>query len=360
MPDCGDCRLGGLRRTGSESCRGDHVKVGSAITGGSNGADPEPAHLDAALDEPSLLSLIPAAVAAADGAFLLFPHNHRVAARVPGRFWSTPEGNVYTRLELNVELIRAEMEQAIVRLEEQDTADVALRDLHLQELSEYLQGDEYQLGLAALLRHLGVVESDYLIRWWFGADHPEAPPAFASCLDAVHDQYTATKQYVATVTPDFVVAGDAEEWTFPVEDMYAAIEDERSQLSEACSEVFSKATGARPPDLVFQRDSLQGDRLEILFDDGLYADPSLQPVLTLLISDLNEYTSPPLSPKPVALFTPISHYVTKISECGSLPWVHSTFAGGDSYYPPEDPGYPGPFLAEDLLCQNRVPDLVGS
>lgn len=291
------------------------------------------------------------------GRFQLIPNQESRLSRTTGTYWLLPDGNVYTRFDLDVALIREEMEGLVGRLSAHQ--DLAGTDL-VSALQNHHAGNEFQVGIADTVRWfdlrvptLELIEQANLV---MGAGVFSGGSVPADCAQSLTDYEAAARDWVADLDPKIDEAGT---WVFPVDDFDAALAGPVAGL-DSCGRVIDEA--AAPPEVEFRVTAL-GDStmVEVLADDGLYTDHEPAPQFTVMMQPdaaVGELPQP-LSPAP--LLGIVSTYLAAIGACGELPRAHTAIAGGDSWDDPADEPFTGvTFLANRLACPGDAPDDVVS
>lgn len=286
------------------------------------------------------------------GRFQLVPNRGSRLSRTTGTYWVLPDGNVYTRFDLDSALIAEEMEGLIGRLSTHP--DVAGTEL-ISELENHYGGDEFQLGITDTLRwfdlrvpSLEVIEQANLI---MGAGVFEAGIP-ANCRKALDAYETAARDWVAGLDPTVDAAGT---WVFPGGDFDTALAGPVTEL-DSCGGFIDEA--AAPPEVEFRVTHLDDSSMvEVLADDGLYTDHDPELEFTVMMQPDASVGDMPERLAPTPLLGLASTYLAAIGACGELPWAHTAIAGGDSWDDPAEEPFTGvTFLADRLACPDDVPE----
>lgn len=286
------------------------------------------------------------------GRFQLIPNQESRLSWTTGSYWVLPDGNVYTRFDLDAGLIRDEMEGLVGRLSAHP--DLAGTDL-ISALQNHYVGNEFQIGITDVVRwyDLRVPSLELLVQanLVMGAGVFSGGSVPPDCEESLAAYETAARDWVADLDPKVDAAGT---WVFPVEGLDTALADLVAEL-DSCGRVIDEASA--PPQVEFRVTAL-GDStmVEVLADDGLYTDHEPAPVFTVMMQPDAAVNEPaePLDPAP--LLGIASTYLAAIGACGELPWAHTDMAGGDSWVDPAEEPFLGiTFLADRLECAGDVP-----
>lgn len=287
------------------------------------------------------------------GRFQLLPNRGSRLSRMTGTYWVLPDGNVYTRFDLDAAVIREEMEGLVARLSTHP--DLAGTDL-ISTLESHYDGDEFQVGITDTVRWfdlrvptLEMIEQANLV---MGAGVFTGGSVAAECQQSLDAYETVARAWVAELDPELDATGT---WVFPVEDFDAALAEVVTEL-DTCGGFIDES--AAPPEVEFRVTDLgDSSMVEVLADDGLYTDHDPELEFTVMmqpdasVGDLLER----LAPAPLLGIT--STYLAAIGACGELPWAHTALAGGDSWDDPADEPFTGvTFLADRLACPDDVPE----
>jgi hypothetical protein len=319
--------------------------------------EPAVSELDGALSDSSLLTLGRGEETAGRFRILPGPEGDLIPP-VEGTYWVTEKRNVYTRLDVDSGLIADEMSRLVDQMAavgpgEESSYLVSLRDHYL--------GDEFQLGIIDLVRWIGIgpPPHDWIQQWiWFTeADTTEGavavPSELVQCLSAVESFDAAARQWIKHVEP---VTSDADRWVFPVEDFLASLAEEMNATS-ICGELFDGADETQPELVLAVAPDGPGTRIDVLVDPKVYTDRQLELLFTVIMWPDTNAGEPPNSPTPAPLLTMQNTYLAAIGVCNELPWIHSNFAAGDTYYEPDVDGYIGPVIfASRWVCDDDVPE----
>lgn len=287
------------------------------------------------------------------GRFQLVPNRGSRLIRTTGTYWVLPDGNVYTRFDLDAALIRDEMEGLVARLSAHP--DLAGTDL-ISGLQAHYAGDEFQIGITDTVRwfdlrvpSLEVIEQANLI---MGAGVFPGGSVPANCEESLGAYETTAREWVARLDPEFDATGT---WVFPVEGLDTALADLVTEM-DSCGEVVDAA--AAPPRVEFGFTDLGASTMvEALADDGLYTDHDPEPVFTVMMQPDASVGELPQRLDPAPLLGMVSTYLTAVGACGELPWAHTDMAGGDSWVDPaEEPITGVTLLADRLACPGDLPD----
>ena len=288
------------------------------------------------------------------GRFRIEPgRNTEILMAVEGRYWVTEQGNVYTALDIDRDLIAEQMELLSAALEAM--GGQSMDSPYLTSLRDHYRGDEFQIGLTDLVRSLaaGGLSAEWAEQWsWFvQADGGELPPEMVACREAVASLDRAARAWVHELKIEFT----DRTWVFPVDTFEGALAAEIEDAS-VC-ELFVDLTGPSPEIVI----GLSGDpglrRIEVLVDDKIYTDREPELMFAIVMLPDESVGSPPADQDPASLLTLQGSFLTAIGVCGELPWIYSNFAAANTYYGPADPGYAGPVLfASGWYCPDEVPE----
>ncbi len=298
-----------------------------------------------AFDDRSLLSLLPSVERLGAGAFQVMAaqdlEGTHLAANVGGWFWAA-DGGVYTRVDIDRDLIDGQVDDVLNRPDRQ-TVDPAASDLlYLQ--ADYYRGDEFQFAIGHLLARLGFASPSGPLE---GAPAEECGAALVGLEAAVLD-------HAAAFEPSFEPAGDREVWELPLDELSRRTTTEQARVADVCAAPPSDDEYLTALRLRFERSD---NRLDVVIDPGIYTEPVDVVVLTLQVGPATEVPPAPAEPHPADGFDPVSVFIMKTSQCGTLPWEYSDFAAGNAYSPPDATDYLGPTLfVSDYLCESELPD----
>lgn len=279
--------------------------------------------------------------------------NAETLMTVEGRYWVTDQGNVYTALDIDPELVAEQMELLAAAVEA--TGGQPIDSPYLTSLREHYRGDEFQIGLTDLVRSLAVggIPAEWAEQWsWFiQADGNVVPSELVACSDAVASLDEAAGRWVHDLEVEFVDGT----WVFPTEAFEEALAAEIKEAS--ICELFFELPGPSPEIVI----RLSGDpdlwRIEVLVDAKIYTDREPDLMFAVVMWSDESVGPPPNNPNPAPLLTLRGSYLTAISVCGELPWIYSNFAAADTYSDPDSGGYDGPSVfASGWYCQDEVPE----
>lgn len=279
--------------------------------------------------------------------------NTEILMTVEGRYWVTGQGDVYTALNIDPELVAVQMGLLTDVVEAKGGQPID--SPYLTSLREHYRGDEFQIGLTDLVRSLAVgglsAEWAEQLGWFVQADGNPVPPELVACRDAIASLDEATRSWVYDLEVEFTNGT----WVFPVDAFEGAL---AVQIEEASvCELFVELPGPSPEIVI----GLSGDpdlrRIEVLVDDKTYTDREPELMFAIVMWPDESVGPPPRDQDPASLLTLRGSYLTAIGVCGELPWIYSNFAAGDTYYEPGNSGYLGPVLfASGWYCQDEVPE----
>ncbi len=271
---------------------------------------------------------------------------------VEGRYWVNHLGDVYTALDVDPELIAEQM--GILTAAIEGAGGHSPGSPYLTSLREHYRGDEFQIGMADLVRSLaaGGLPAEWAEQWsWFiQADGNPVPPELSDCRNAITSLDRAVRQWFRDLEIEFVDGI----WVFPV----AAFEEAVAvQIAEASiCEMFVEVPGPSPEILVARVGEAGLRRVEVFVDDKTYTDREPELMFAIVMWPDESVGPPPDDPDPAPLLTLRGSYLTAIGVCGELPWIYSNFAAADTYYAPATGGYNGPLVfASGWYCQDEVP-----
>lgn len=324
----------------------------------------EASGLDAVLTDPSVLSV--GLGDEASGRFSVQPGPlGDLMLPVEGTYWATGEGNVYTRLDVDPELIAGEMNRLVDSIEAMGGQPEG--SPYLASLRDHYRGNEFQIGITDLVRWIGIgpLPLDLMEQWtWLSEVDALAnntgetlPSEFGQCRTAIESFDTAARTWVDDLEIDFQpVEGGAEKWVFPVQALEVALADQLSAAA-VCEEFFGDSTDEQPELIVTVTPEQSGTRIDLFADQKIYIDRGPELLITIRMWPDETVGDPPDTPSPLPLLTVQGTYLTAIGVCGGLPWIYSNFAASDTYYGPDSGGYAGPTIfASNWLCLNDVPE----
>ncbi|MGQ0434140.1 MAG: hypothetical protein ACT452_17265 [Microthrixaceae bacterium] len=268
------------------------------------------------------------------GTFSIALSNHRHDGghdTYTGRYVRTASGTTYTVADMDLPLVREEVERLLAMHERFDALEPLFADAFLSR--DTVVTNQLQLGLADVLMRVGVFgeAGAFAMMPWFAVtvveDNPLGPcqEALAAMRSAVEDR----------------VAGDAARlgrgWT-PDADRLGATE--RKVAEQACD-------GLSGPDA-------PGIDLEV--DDVTFSvTVDGEQILTLAVqpADGEPLTVSALSPAP--MLDGFGLFFLAVDRCGELPWAYSNFAAANSYTSPDEHSYIGPGPYSEMVCAAEVP-----
>lgn len=302
----------------------------------------------------SILSLALAPGDTGPGRFLLEPGpNTEILMKVEGRYWVTEQGNVYTALNVDPELIAGQM--ALLAASIEAVGGQAGESSYLVSLREHYRGDEFQIGLTDLVRSFaaGGLPAEWAEQWsWFvQADGSPVPTELVACREAIAQVDLAARRWVDDLEIRFVEGA----WTFPIEDFERALAAE-TEVASVC-ELFIGGAGSGPEIVIALSGEPDKRRIEVLVDDKVYVDREPELMFAIVMSPDESVGPLPSDPNPASLLTLRGSYLTAISVCGELPWIYSNFAAANSWERPGSGDYLGPTIfASGWYCEDRVPE----
>jgi hypothetical protein len=316
-------------------------------------AEPNPSPLDAALDGLSVLALSATAGRLDEGEFALFPGD-TPAALVAGHWWSTVGGNVYTRVDLDTGLVAAEMGRLVEEV--LDPSDERLAEV--LGFRDHYRGREFQLGLEDFIP-AGPPPPDAmaLLRLLYDGAGAAALAEVEECGNRVADFAVASDRFVLGLQPVFITLDSGEEeWLFPTASYLESVAPERTAAAAACNPLFELVADPAGQSLRLVRASEGSvERLDLLIDSGIYAEPREERAITLWIEPSSGSQIAPSKPAPAPMFTTLNQFLLAINQCGELPWIYSNFAAANTYTSPDDEGYEGPTPFDTYFpCADRV------
>jgi hypothetical protein len=288
------------------------------------------------------------------GRFLLVPGpSSDFLMSVQGRYWVGGEGDVYTALDIDPELIAAQM--ALLAADIDSMGGQPDDSPYLTSLRNHYRGDEFQIGLTDLVRFLGVgglpVEWAEQWSWFVQADGTPVPADLEACREALESLDRAGRTWVRDVRTDFVDGA----WAFPLDAFEGALASE-IEAASVC-ELFVEGSAASPEIVIVLANASEKQRIEVLVDEGIYTDQEPERMLAITMWPDESVGPPPSEPNPASLLTVRGSYLTAIGVCGELPWIYSNFAAADTYHAPGSGGYDGPVVfASGWHCEDDVPE----
>lgn len=289
------------------------------------------------------------------GRFEILPNQQTRVTSAQGTYWVLPDGNIYTRLDLDAELIADEMAALVGEV---TVASPALAGTSLAtRMENHYRGVEFQVGITDVVRwfdlripSLETLEQANVI---LGAGVFPGGSVPEECRQSLAAYETAARAWVRELDPG-ILTGTT--WQFPVADYDAALAEQVPGV-EACGEPLAEQTGEAAPEVEFRVSAREsGTMIEVLADDGLYTDhdPTLMFSVLLQPDDSVGVIPEPRHSEP--LLGLVSTYLVAVGGCGELPWAHTQFAGGDTWVDPtEEPLVGVTFLADRLVCASKVP-----
>jgi hypothetical protein len=291
----------------------------------------------------------------ASGRFEIIPNQQTRVTSARGSYWVLPDGNVYTRLDLDAGLIADEMTALV---EEVAVGSPALAGTSLlARMEDHYRGTEFQVGITDVVRwfdlripSLEILEQANVI---LGAGVFPGGSVPEECRQSLAAYETAARAWVRELDPG-ILPGTT--WQFPVADYDAAL-SAQVPGAEACGEPLAEQTGEAAPEIEFRVSAREsGTMIEVLADDGLYTDHDPTLMFSVLMQPDDSVGAIPEPRHPEPLLGLFSTYLVAVGGCGELPWAHTQFAGGDTWVDPtEEPLVGVTFLADRLVCDSKVP-----
>lgn len=272
---------------------------------------------------------------------------------VEGRYWVTDQGDVYTALDIDSELVVAQMGLLAAALEAE--GGQLMDSPYLTSLREHYRGDEFQIGLTDLVRSLtvGGLPAEWAEQWsWFiEAEGNPMPSELVACSDSIASLDQAARQWMHELEIEFTDGT----WAFPVDAFERALAAEIGDTS--ICESFVEVSGPSPEIVI----RLSGDanlrRIEVLVDDKTYTDREPELMFAIMMRPDESVGPPPIDRDPASLLTLRGSYLIAIGVCRELPWIYSNFAAANTYYEPGSDGYSGPLVfASGWYCRDEVPE----
>jgi hypothetical protein len=290
------------------------------------------------------------------GRFEMIPNQQTRVTSARGTYWVMPDGNVYTRFDMDPDLIAGEMAALVeeVTVESPALAGTAL----LTGMENHYRGAEFQIGITDVVRwfdlripSLELLEQANVI---LGAGVFPGGTVPEECRRSLDAYEAAARSWVQDLDPG-IPSGTT--WQFPVADYDAAL---AAQVpgAEACGEPLAEQASEAAPEIEFRVSARgSGTMIEVLADDGLYTDHDPTPVFTVLMQPDDAVGAIPEPRNPEPLLSLTSTYLVAVGKCGEVPWAHTEFAGGDTWVDPaEEPLVGVTFLADQLVCASEVPE----
>ncbi len=317
-----------------------------------------PSPLDAALDDVSLLTLGTRPSDPPSGRFRIEPGpGTSYLMPVEGHYWATEAGNVYTSLDVDTGAVAAGVTRLVGHLERigGQPGDSA----YLESLRSHYRGNEFQIGLAAVVRWIGAGPPpfEWMEQYAGFSERPDTqPPEMTACLDGIGAYDVALGEFVRGLDRVPVPAGDgSRSWRFPMELLADELAGEMA--AAAVCDVFVETENGDIELRVAVFEEADQIRIEVFADRGIYTDRGEELELRVVMSPDAAVDDPPEDPDPAPLLTLRSTYLVAVAVCGELPWSYSNFAAADTYYSPESGFYTGPTIFEsDWLCADEVPE----
>lgn len=218
---------------------------------------------------------------------------------VEGRYWVTDERAVYTVLDIDSELVVAQMGPLAATLEAE--GGQLMDSPYLTSRRDHYRGDEFQIRLTDLIRSLavGVLPAEWAEQWsWFiQAEGNLVPSELLACSDSIASLDQAARQWIHELEIEFTDGT----WAFPVDtferDLAAEIGD-----ASIC-ESFVEVPGPSPESVI----GLSGDadlrRIEVLVDDKTYTDRDPELTFAIMMQPDESVGPPPIDWDPASLLT---------------------------------------------------------
>jgi hypothetical protein len=289
------------------------------------------------LSQPSLLDAI--ADLGSHGTFVvegLAPDQGEGIDGVTGRYLTVEGSPTLTVVDLDLDLVRTEIDELLARLGGEAGVDPLFADAVLSERTTVT--DRLQLGLSDVLLltgavgDLGFLALEPSLAFTVAGDDltdddlPRCTAAFAALRDAVEGRVLDALDELD---------GD---WQ-PDADELAG--DEVAEVERACdpNESFPATSVALERDERSVSISVDGHSfLTVRVDPGAGEAPD---------------ADGPVAP----LLDKFGAYFVAIDRCGGLPHLYSNFAAANSYTAPDEPSYLGPTpFGEQPVCAEDVPD----
>lgn len=273
---------------------------------------------------------------------------------VEGRYWVTATGNVYSVLDVDSDLIAAEMARLLADLDAGTAASGGATPF-VESLRNHYRGSEFQVGLTDLLKWagLGGLSAEWAEQWahFIEADGTEKPPELGECEDSIAAFDRAAARWIHDQPIDLTVAP----WTFPEADFQDSLRNEFAAMA-ICESYFSP--GTTPDELTIRLTTRPGARsVEVLLDDGLYTDADAELLLAVDMRPDETVGDLPNPLDPASLLTIRGSYLAAIGACGELPWIYSNFAAANTFHAPGASSYNGPTIFESgWFCEEEVPE----
>ena len=324
----------------SGACR-DAEPTGPSAPAASTGStrSPSPAAAAAsdalALDQPSALDLL--AGRGAHGTFTIAVESGAPAGpshiTVAGRYVVTSAGLTYTVVDLDLALVRAEVDRLLAMTERFDGLEPLFADAFLS--TDTVVTDQLQLGLGDLVLASGALGSGgYLATVpWLAFTSVETGD-IDTCERAVRDLAAAVRR---RLVEDAAALGAS--WTPDAAHLGG---DELDAVETSCDGLDPLEGG--PAELAV------GERtLRVEADGEAFLTVEVQPGAGEPLA-VQEAT-------PAPLLDGMGAFFVAIDRCGELPWMYSNFAAANSYTSPDEPTYigPGPF-GDAPVCEADVPE----
>jgi len=333
----------------------------SVIIEGPPGPEPEDlSALDAVLVDRSVLSLGLHPTDPRSGRFRIVPGDALEGFYlkvVGGRYWVTDSGNVYTALDVDPELIAAEM----ARLAELVAGAVeGMDDIspYAESLREHYRGDEFQIGLADFVLWLFVGPlSQELAEPYNAWAEPIVGDDLSRCREQIESFDAASRDWVRHLDIEFTEKGGALVVDLSMESVVEAVVAQGAANADCpgyIGRLESIEAGSSPELRITLTPGPDRRLIEVSF---VLPDTDSDPVLTLVMwPDTSVGDSPP-TPSPAPLLTLQGSYLTAISVCGELPWTYLAGPFQPSYHHPDADDNFGPFVyTSDWLCDYEVPE----
>ncbi len=192
----------------------------------------------------------------------------RILMTVEGPYWVLNGGEVFTALDVDPGLMAEQM--AILAAAVEAKGGQSIESPYLASLRDHYRSDEFQIGLTALVRWLGLggLPAEWAEQWgWFvQAECAPVPAELIAWADAIRTLDEAARKWVRDLEIVFVDGT----WRFPVE----AFEEELATQIDGASicRLFVELPETSPEILIKVDGERDRRRIEVLVVDKTYTD----------------------------------------------------------------------------------------
>jgi hypothetical protein len=311
--------------------------LATACGGGSSTEEPSEDAVGSQLSQPSLLDAI--ADLGTHGTFvvegLAFERGEGLDG-VTGRYVTVEGAPTLTVVDLDIDLVRAEIDELLERVGGNADVEPLFADAMLTERTAVT--DRLQLGLSDVLLLTGAVGD-------LGFLAVEPSLAFTVVGDDL------TEDDLPRCTAAFVALREAVEGRV-LEALDELDGDWQPDADELAGDEVTEVEQACDPSETFPATSVLLEREE----RSVTVSVDGQEFLTVRV-DPGAGEAPDADGPVAPLLDKFGAYFVAIDRCGELPHLYSNFAAANSYTAPDGPGYLGPTpFGEQPVCAEDVPD----